>query len=101
MLQLPHVDMDVIKKLSRKKVRGLGELLDMPEQERLSILQDTGQPLCANWLHLGNAWQAGWEIPVLLPETECRRQEANRKFSLRPGRLLQSDKTVTMACYAF
>lgn len=35
--------MDTIKKLSRKKVRGLGELLDMPEADRLSVLQDIGQ----------------------------------------------------------
>lgn len=45
MLQLPHMGMDVIKKLGRKKVRGLGELLDMPEQDRLSTLQDTGKRL--------------------------------------------------------
>lgn len=43
MLQLPHMGMDVIKKLGRKKIRGLGELLDMPEQERRSLLEDTGK----------------------------------------------------------
>ena len=42
-LQLPHLDMDTIKRLSRKKVRGLGELLNMPEDDRLSVLQDIGQ----------------------------------------------------------
>lgn len=42
MLQLPHMDMDVIKKLGRKRVRGLGELLDLPEDERLSVLESTG-----------------------------------------------------------
>lgn len=44
MLQLPHMGMDVIKKLSRKKVRGLGELLEMPAPDRLAVLEDSGAP---------------------------------------------------------
>ena len=44
MLQLPHVDMDVIKKLSRRRVRGLGDLLELPPEERLAALHGCGGP---------------------------------------------------------
>ena len=42
MLQLPHVDMDAIKKLSRRRVRGLGDLLELPPEERLAALHSCG-----------------------------------------------------------
>lgn len=42
MLQLPHLDMDTIKRLGRKRVRGLSDLLDLPPEERLVALQAVG-----------------------------------------------------------
>ena len=42
MLQLPHFDADVLKKLSRKKVRGPGDLLSMTPPERLVVLRSVG-----------------------------------------------------------
>lgn len=42
MLQLPHMDMDVIKRLGRRRVRGLGELLELAHEERIAALQGAG-----------------------------------------------------------
>ena len=42
MLQLPHVTMETVKRLSRKKVRGLSHLVEMSAQERLEALTSSG-----------------------------------------------------------
>jgi hypothetical protein len=42
MLQLPHMEMDVIRKLSRKQVRSLADLLDLETEKRLTELHAAG-----------------------------------------------------------
>ncbi len=46
LLQLPWVDADVIKKISRKGgARSVAELMGMDEQERLELLVTSGECL--------------------------------------------------------
>lgn len=42
MLQLPYMTMDVIKRLTRKKIRGLSDLLLLPADERIVTLTASG-----------------------------------------------------------
>jgi hypothetical protein len=42
LLQLPHFDYDVLKKLGRKKVRSLAELSTMDAEERLELFVTSG-----------------------------------------------------------
>ncbi len=42
LLQLPHFDYDVVKKLGRKKVRSLTELSAMDAEERLELFVTSG-----------------------------------------------------------
>lgn len=42
LLQLPHFDYDVVKKLGRKKVRSLAELSAMDAEERLELFVTSG-----------------------------------------------------------
>jgi hypothetical protein len=45
LLQLPWVDPDVVKKISRKGgARSVAELMGMGEQERLELLVTSGEP---------------------------------------------------------
>ena len=45
LLQLPWVDADVVKKISRKGgARSVAELMGMGEQERLELLVTSGEP---------------------------------------------------------
>lgn len=43
LLQLPHFDYDVVKKLGRKKLRGLAELVAMDAEGRLELFVTSGQ----------------------------------------------------------
>lgn len=63
--------MDTIKKLSRKKVRGLGELLDMPEADRLSVLQDIGQSFISACTC--SQWQIFKSLPAHYESELCKR----------------------------
>ena len=42
LLQLPHVDTDVMKRLARRRVRGMTDLLMLPASERLASFTACG-----------------------------------------------------------
>ena len=47
MLQLPHVDYELVKKLSRKRVRSLSDLAALEPASRLAMLVSVGAlPQC-------------------------------------------------------
>lgn len=53
LLQLPWVDADVVKKISRKGgARSVAELMGMGEQERLELLVTSGEPSSLRFAHL-------------------------------------------------
>lgn len=42
LLQLPQFDSDVLRKISRKRIKGLGDLMELPAQERSALLGGCG-----------------------------------------------------------
>lgn len=58
LLQLPHFDYDVLKKLGRKKMRSLAELAAMDPEERLELFVTSGEAPPSSWLcfHLLDAF---------------------------------------------
>ena len=44
LLQLPHFDYDVVKRMGRKRVRTLAELATMDAEERLDLFVSSGAP---------------------------------------------------------
>ena len=69
LLQLPWLDADVVKKISRKGgARSVAELMGMGEQERLELLVTSGEPcslrLCTTVVPL--KWMQGVPEVVLL-----------------------------------
>ena len=68
LLQLPWVDADVIKKISRKGgARSVAELMRMGEQERLELFVTSGRggPLHASVLFLRRTWHSAQQSPRL------------------------------------
>ena len=66
LLQLPHFDYDVVKKLGRKKVRSLVELSAMDAQERLELFVTSGAAPSLSFgdlgffdgMHISQLWHA-------------------------------------------
>ena len=44
LLQLPHFDYDLVKRMGRKRVRTLAELATMEAEERMGLFVSSGAP---------------------------------------------------------
>ena len=74
MLQLPHMDMDIIKKLGRKRVRSLGELLILESEERLTLLKSCGEStLSSQWPLQQESNLIGHSVEVSSAHTKVQR----------------------------
>jgi hypothetical protein len=67
LLQLPHVDTDVTRKLTRKKVRGLADLMRLSVEERAAALEVGGLKAGA----IGDLETTLGTVPVLAMNASC------------------------------